>query len=214
MERGEFTAFTGLLLKEHQGTQALGWAPRIAAAQRPRHEKDLRAEGFTKYEITVRDARGRSVPAGMSAEYCPVLFVEPLRKNQWLLGFDLRSDPAWRSAIDQAMGTGQMAVAVRRRKRAKPIACCTWWRRPRPDTLHRVSGPPIGAPSMDSSLEFSTSARSWMRCRTGFREAKWTYSILAQPSSHGEEPLYTGLSSPQAHETAPGRPRRGDPRAT
>ena len=112
VERKEFHTFVEPLLKEHDNVVAMGWAHRIQHAQRQRHERLIRDEGFSKYEITERDNSGRFVSAGMNAEYCPVLYIEPFEKHGTLLGFDIQSIPECRSAIRRTMSTKRPAAGL------------------------------------------------------------------------------------------------------
>ncbi len=79
----------------------------IPAAKRAGYEQTIRAEGFPKYKITERNDLGQWISAGQRAEYHPILFVEPLRENQSLMGFDLGSSRASRAAIDEAKTAGK-----------------------------------------------------------------------------------------------------------
>ncbi len=112
VERREFRTFTGPLMQRFQGVQMLGWAPLVAEEERTAHEQAVRKDGFSSYGITERDDRGRYVPAGKRAEYCPILFVEPFEKYKSKLGFDLCSYPACRAATERAMATGRQSAAI------------------------------------------------------------------------------------------------------
>ncbi len=112
VERSEFHTFTEPLLQRFQGVRALGWAPLVPADERGTQEKAVREAGFPNYRITEQDDQGKYVPAGKRAEYCPVVYIEPYEKYMLLMGFDLRSDPACRDAIERAMATGRQAAAV------------------------------------------------------------------------------------------------------
>ncbi|MBN1394670.1 MAG: CHASE domain-containing protein [Pirellulales bacterium] len=111
VERNEFSAFCRPLLKKFQGVQFLGWAPLVEQSNRESYERAVREEGFSGYEITELDNNESYVPAGKREIYCPILFIEPFDKFKLLLGFDIRSDPARRSAIDRAIATGRQAAA-------------------------------------------------------------------------------------------------------
>jgi PAS domain S-box-containing protein len=110
VERKEFDTFVEPLLEKHGGIQALGWAPRIRAAQRPAHERLVRDEGLPKYEIADRNERGGVVRAGARDEYCPILFIKPADKNRALFGLDIRSDPRYRTVTSRATAAGQMVA--------------------------------------------------------------------------------------------------------
>jgi PAS domain S-box-containing protein len=111
VERKEFDTFVEPLFERHSCIQALGWAPRILAAQRPAHERFVRGEGFPKYEIADCRGRGELVRAGTRDQYFPILFIKPAETNTPLLGVDIQSNPKYRSAAQRAMATGQ------------PVAC-------------------------------------------------------------------------------------------
>jgi PAS domain S-box-containing protein len=112
VEQNEFDTFVAPLQRERPGIQALGWAPRIRAAEREAHERFVRGERHAKYEITDLNDRGESVCAGARGEYFPILFVKSADKNQDLLGLDIRSDPRYRAATERATATGQPAAVV------------------------------------------------------------------------------------------------------
>jgi PAS domain S-box-containing protein len=118
VERSEFDTFVEELLRDRSGIQALGWAPRIRAAEREAHERFVRGERLPKYQIIELNKRGEVVRAAARAEYFPVLFVKPTDKNEDLLGLDIWSDPTYRAATERAAAKGRpVAVAVNRRGR-------------------------------------------------------------------------------------------------
>ena len=57
------------------------------------------------------NGQGQVVPAGKHAEYYPILFIEPSEKNQWMLGFDIESNPKYRAAIGGRQPRGNRLLA-------------------------------------------------------------------------------------------------------
>ena len=112
VERNEFRTFVQPLIDEDGGILALGWAPRIRGGQRQRYERLVRDEGLSKYEITERDDKGKSVSAKTRPQYFPILFVEPTEKWKSLLGLDAQSIPECRAAIQRATLTKRPAAGI------------------------------------------------------------------------------------------------------
>jgi PAS domain S-box-containing protein len=112
VDRKEFHTFTVPLIRNHPGTHSLMWAPRIPAAHREAHQQAVRRQGLSTYTVSQRADGGSFVPAGKRDEYYPILFVQPSKEDQSLLGFDLGSDPACRTAIGQALATRRQAAVV------------------------------------------------------------------------------------------------------
>jgi CHASE1-domain containing sensor protein len=108
-----FAAFVAPILKTRPGIQAFEWIPRVAYAELARFEAEARRNGLKDYRIYQFDAKGHKVPAAPRQYYYPVYYVEPLAGNEPVLGFDLGSNPARLSALEQAAGTGR-AVATER----------------------------------------------------------------------------------------------------
>ncbi len=108
-DRKDFSTFANQILQSQPSIEVLAWASHVPAARRHSHEQAVRKEGFSKYVIGQYGPRGEPMVAGERDEYYPLLFVEPLRKNQSLLGYDLGSDAAFRAAFHEA-ATGRPAV--------------------------------------------------------------------------------------------------------
>ena len=111
-DRNDFHTFVTVIEKRHPSIQTLAWAPRIPAAQRKAHEEAVRKGGFSQYEIRRRDDHGRAIAAGQGDQHYPILFAEPSRQNQSLIGFELGSDAAFRTAMRRAMTTARATVVV------------------------------------------------------------------------------------------------------
>ncbi|MDH3717849.1 MAG: CHASE domain-containing protein, partial [Planctomycetota bacterium] len=110
VERNEFTTFNQHLLSRHTGVQAMEWLPRVSREQRAEYEARARADGFTDFVFTERDAEGQFVAAGDREEYYPVFFVEPRAPNEAAIGFDVASNPDCREALCLARDSGHQVA--------------------------------------------------------------------------------------------------------
>jgi CHASE1-domain containing sensor protein len=110
VERGEFERFTARLLDHDSALQALAWVPRVSNHLRLAYETAAREEGLRSFQIADRLSGGEMVRAGERSEYFPVFFVEPLRGNQTVPGFDEASDPARREALQRSADSGRMTA--------------------------------------------------------------------------------------------------------
>ncbi len=104
--RAEFSHFVGRALERLPELHAIEWIPRVPAAGRGEWENAARAEGLDDFCFRERDAAGGLAPAGEREEYWPVAYVEPLAANRPVLGFDFRTDPARREALERAAASG------------------------------------------------------------------------------------------------------------
>jgi PAS domain S-box-containing protein len=113
VERQEFGSFVSGVLLERPEVQAFEWVPRVADADRPSYENSACREGVDGYAIRERSADGAMIAAQRRDVYYPVLYVEPLAGNEAALGFDLGSEAAYRTALEQARDTGRAAATSR-----------------------------------------------------------------------------------------------------
>ena len=102
VDRQTFQAFTAGALSRYPGLQALAWDARVAASLRSDYEDAVRGEGYPRFQISQRGARGALVLASARTEYFPITFIEPLAANATALGFDPASDASRRGALTQA----------------------------------------------------------------------------------------------------------------
>src|SRR5689334_2483949 len=107
VERSEWRAYVEHLRIEsiYPGIQAIGFVPRVRAAEKSSYEAAVRKEGFADFEIR---------PAGERPEYAPVDFVEPFNgRNLRAFGFDMMSEATRRATLDRARDSGQPAITGR-----------------------------------------------------------------------------------------------------
>lgn len=81
----------------------LSWCPRVAHTQRLAFEARHSAESGIPFHIVERDAAGKLTIANTRAEYFPVMFIEPSRRNVGVIGFDLNSERVRRDNIASAV---------------------------------------------------------------------------------------------------------------
>jgi len=113
VERLEFRKFAEHMMVENPSVQALEWIPRVLQKERIVFEETARREGFQDFEISEINAAGKRVRAGRRDEYFPVYFLEPLKGNERVLGFDAATRPARLEAMNLAADTGKTAATRR-----------------------------------------------------------------------------------------------------
>ncbi len=92
------------LRQRFPGLQGIGFSLRVAAADVPRLEKEIRGEGHEGFRVWPVDPP--------RAEYHAIVYLEPLdRRNQAALGFDMFTEPAREAAMRHAWVTGTAAVS-------------------------------------------------------------------------------------------------------
>ena len=111
LSRGDFHALVQEPLLRIPGVQAIEWAPRIGAAQRDDFEAAQRRD-VPSFEIRDRDAAGQLRRAGDRPDYYPLIYLEPLSRNETVLGFDLASEPSRRAAILATTGSGAVTATA------------------------------------------------------------------------------------------------------
>jgi diguanylate cyclase (GGDEF)-like protein/PAS domain S-box-containing protein len=109
--RVEFFRFSRVVLAHFPMLQALEWAPRVTADERSRFEAAQRRH-LAGFHITEIDGQGTLQPAAARPYYYPVTFVEPIRRNEDALGFDLASNPERAEAIARTAHTGVPAATA------------------------------------------------------------------------------------------------------
>ena len=116
VERQEFREYVQPFLAYNRSIQALEWIPHVPDTQRTAYEQAARQEGFPDFQITERKTEGQMVRAASRQEYFPVYFIEPYKRNELTLGFDLASNPALREALhlsrasEDLIGTGRITL--------------------------------------------------------------------------------------------------------
>lgn len=106
----EFKNFVQASFERFPALQAVEWAPHISNKERFAFEASQR-KNFRDFEIREKDYDNNLVRAGNRETYYPVTYVEPLSKNESVIGFDLASSPARKVTLLEAIKKG-VAVAT------------------------------------------------------------------------------------------------------
>ncbi|MBK8162412.1 MAG: diguanylate cyclase [Gammaproteobacteria bacterium] len=109
--RTEFRRFVDHNLAHHRDLQMIAWVPRVTAAARADMEAGAARAGFAGFRFTELSDEGRFTPAAARPAYFPIYFAEPVQQNSHLLGYDLASDPAMRTDLEQARDTADWVNA-------------------------------------------------------------------------------------------------------
>jgi signal transduction histidine kinase/CheY-like chemotaxis protein len=104
LSRNEFRHLVQSLLQRFPTIQAVKWAPQIESRQRATFEAAQQSD-LPGFEIREVDPSGQRRRAGERAHYFPVTFVEPLKGNEPIMGFDLASEPGRRAAVEATLDT-------------------------------------------------------------------------------------------------------------
>jgi len=113
LTRAEFRRFARGILARHPGMQALEWRPRVTYAQRRGVEETARREGLKGYSFTGIAPGGGLEKRGPAPEYFPILYAEPLRGNETVLGLDIgQQQGAARDAAEKALAENQPAASA------------------------------------------------------------------------------------------------------
>jgi CHASE1-domain containing sensor protein len=112
VSRREFRKFVEPAIRRHGRIKALGWIPRVAAKDKTAFIAEAR-KSFPPFQIREKDLQGTNARPEGRAEYYPILYVQPYKKNKQLLGLDVAEDPTIFSLLLRAGKTGEMQVSSR-----------------------------------------------------------------------------------------------------
>ena len=109
----EFETYAIPILKNNTYIQSLSWLPRISHSQRKFYEEKMASSGYPDYRVTEESPEGVLIEAKAREEYFPVHYVEPLKRNDALFGFDLASIPSIHQTIRESRDTARIMASVR-----------------------------------------------------------------------------------------------------
>jgi signal transduction histidine kinase/ActR/RegA family two-component response regulator/sensor domain CHASE-containing protein len=109
LSRTDFGHLAKNLLRRFPTIQAVKWAPRIDFSQRAAFEEAQQAE-LPGFEIREVDPAGQRRRAAERDRYYPVTYVEPLKGNEHIVGFDLFSEAGRKTAVDETNNTGRVTA--------------------------------------------------------------------------------------------------------
>jgi signal transduction histidine kinase/sensor domain CHASE-containing protein len=102
LSRTDFRHLVQSLLERFPTIQAVKWAPQIQSPQRASFEASQQGD-LPGFEIREVDPSGQRRRAGERAHYFPVTYVEPLKGNEHIVGFDLASEAGRRAAVEATL---------------------------------------------------------------------------------------------------------------
>lgn len=105
VERSEFAEYVRALRidEKYPGIQGVGFAKLIKPEDRTRHVAEIRAQGFSQYDIS---------PPGIRDTYTSIVFLEPFNwRNQRAFGYDMFSEPVRRAAMEKARDEGRAIMS-------------------------------------------------------------------------------------------------------
>jgi len=109
VSRTDFRHLVRSLLQRFPTIQAVKWAPWVDRDHRVSFEAAQRAE-LPGFEIREIDPAGQRRRAGERSRFFPVTYVEPLKGNEHIVGFDLASEAGRRAAVQTALDTGKVTA--------------------------------------------------------------------------------------------------------
>ncbi len=109
--RDEFTLFVNPYLAGTSSIRRIEWVPVVRSNQRAQYELDARSDGLEEFQIRETTAAGGIFRACEREVYYPIYFIEPYRGNEWIIGFDLGTDPEAVGLFEQAIRSGEPVVS-------------------------------------------------------------------------------------------------------
>jgi len=103
VSRQEFTTFVAPTLMAYRNIQAIEWLPKVSYAERNIYEQQANKEGLDRFLIVEKNINGEFIPVNVRDSYFPVYYVEPMKGNEKLLGFDLASNAKQVADFDKAL---------------------------------------------------------------------------------------------------------------
>ena len=111
VQREQFRSFVSPLLKRNSALQALEWIPNVSAEERSSYESVAKSEGFKNFKFTERSGKGKLIKAGTREDFFPVFYLEPMKGNESVFGFDLGSSVDRRIALEAARDSGRIVTS-------------------------------------------------------------------------------------------------------
>jgi diguanylate cyclase (GGDEF)-like protein/PAS domain S-box-containing protein len=105
VSREQFHTFTQSLLQRYPYIQAFNFHRLVSASERLAYETSVR-KSYPGFRITEFSADGKLAPAGVRALYRVVDYLEPMKGNEAVFGFDAESYPFQGNAMQRATDSG------------------------------------------------------------------------------------------------------------
>lgn len=88
VSRSEFKTFTLSMLERDPNLKALEWIPKVMSEEREKFEAQAIEDEMTNFRFLDLESDGSFVGAKVKEIYFPVYYLEPLKENEIILGFD------------------------------------------------------------------------------------------------------------------------------
>jgi len=109
VSRTDFRHLVQSLLQRFPTIQAVKWAPQVESPQRAAFEATQQRD-LPGFEIREVDPSGQQRRAEERPSFFPVTYVEPLKGNEHIVGFDLASEAGRRAAVQATLDTGTVTA--------------------------------------------------------------------------------------------------------
>lgn len=111
VDYSEFQRFTARQLQDSEEIAAFEWAPMITNAQLDDFQTTLHNELGSQYYLKERSVQGQWQAVSPRAEYYPVQYINPLKINESVVGFDLASNVLRNQALLSAKALNKTVVS-------------------------------------------------------------------------------------------------------
>jgi diguanylate cyclase (GGDEF)-like protein/PAS domain S-box-containing protein len=111
--RGEFAAFSELILRDQTAIKHVSWIPRVGREQRAAIEDAAIRDGVSEFHIKAVAPDGSLAPSTEKDEYYPILFIFSTQMSitSPVYGIDLNSEVMRRQAVERARDNDQPATS-------------------------------------------------------------------------------------------------------
>ena len=109
--RGEFAAFSELILRHQTAIMHVSWIPRVGREGRTAIENAAIRDGLSNYRIKAVTADGTVTPSAEKDEYYPIFYIFPAPVTSLIYGIDLNSEAMRRQAVERARDNDQPATS-------------------------------------------------------------------------------------------------------
>jgi diguanylate cyclase (GGDEF)-like protein len=110
VEKSEFRTAAFEAMQRHKGIRALGWVPQVNGEE-PRTFESRRFADNPAFRFPEVSKSGWRIAAVRREKYYPIYFLEPEESFLQMVGFDLGTDPVFRSLLDDARDNNSLQVA-------------------------------------------------------------------------------------------------------
>lgn len=109
--RGEFAAFSELILRHQTAIKYVSWIPRVGREGRTAIEDAAIRDGLSNYRIKAVTADGTLAPSAEKDEYYPIFYIFSVPVTSPIYGIDLNSEAMRRQAVERARDNDQPATS-------------------------------------------------------------------------------------------------------